>query len=122
MYDIFISYRRDGSFIGGKKICEEIKDRKKAKPVRRVGLVMTAKAPPPRSHCKVLAKDGKKVIGEVSSGSHSPVLNKGIAMAYLPVSYAKVKQAKEVLVQIRNRAYPAKVTAMPFVPNHFYRG
>lgn len=114
--------RRDGSFIGGKKICAEIKDRKKAKPVRRVGLVMTGKAPPPRSHCKVFAKDGKKVIGEVSSGSHSPMLNKGIAMAYLPVSYAKVKQAKEVMIQIRNRAYPAKVCAMPFVPNHFYRG
>ena len=114
--------RRDGSFLGGKRICEELKNKKKAKPIRRIGLIMTSKAPPPRSHCKVLSGDGKTVIGEITSGTHSPILNKGIAMAYLPVSYAKVKKAKTVQIQIRNREYPARVTAMPFVPAHFYRG
>lgn len=114
--------RYDGGFVGSEKICAELKDRKLARPIRRTGLIMLGKAPPPRSHCKVFDKEGKKAIGEVTSGTHSLILQKGVAMSYLPVSYASTKKPKEVSIQIRNRLYPAKVTPMPFVPTHFYRG
>ncbi|OHT09443.1 Aminomethyltransferase, mitochondrial [Tritrichomonas foetus] len=114
--------RMDGSFVGGNKIVSELKDRKLAKKHRRVGLKMMGKAPPPRSECKVFDKEGKNEIGHITSGSHSPLLNIGIAMAYVPSSYASVKKHKQVKIQIRNRMYPATVCKLPFVPTHFYRG
>ena len=114
--------RMGGNFIGGSKIVAELKDRKKAKKQRRVGLKMLSKAPPPRADFKVFDKAGKSQIGHITSGTHSPVLNIGIAMAYLPSSYASVKNPKNVNIEIRGRMYPAVVCKMPFVPNHFYRG
>lgn len=113
--------RRGGDFVGGKKVCGELKNRKLAKDRRRLGLMMTGKAPPPRSHCKVLDASGKTVVGEITSGTHSPILGKGIAMAYLPARYGKLKNPKKVKIVIRNRAYPAQVCRMPFVPSKFYR-
>jgi aminomethyltransferase len=113
--------RWSGGFVGADKICPELKDRKKAKPHRRVGLIMTGKAPPPRQHCKVFDATGKKALGEVTSGTHSLMLNTGVAMAYMPVSYAGI-DPKACKIEIRGRLYPAKTTKMPFWPTHFYRG
>lgn len=32
------------------------------------------------------------------------------------------KKGNEVLVNVRNKNRPAKISGMPFVPNKFYRG
>jgi aminomethyltransferase len=112
--------RWNGGFVGDQKIIPELKDRKKARRVRRVGIVMTGKTPPPRSHCKIFDKAGEKVVGEVTSGTHSVMLNKGVAMAYLPVKYAKGNVPLEVKIEIRKTLYPAQVCSMPFWPTHFH--
>ncbi|MHA2059200.1 MAG: glycine cleavage system aminomethyltransferase GcvT [Candidatus Ranarchaeia archaeon] len=47
----------------------------------RVGLILQERGIP-REHCKIL-KDGA-IVGEVTSGTMSPMINQGIAMGYVP--------------------------------------
>ena len=53
-------------------------------------------------------------MGEITSGSYSPTLEKGIALARLP---ARVAIGDEVAVDIRGKLHPAKVVKPPFVRN-----
>ncbi len=50
-------------------------------------------------------------IGIITSGGFSPMLQKGIALAYLPANFSE----KEVLIQIRTKFVIAKVTQPPFI-------
>jgi aminomethyltransferase len=56
---------------------------------------------------------GHQAAGEVTSGNFSPVLERGIALAFLPPG---VEEGAEVEVDVRGRALPATVVALPFVP------
>lgn len=51
-------------------------------------------------------------IGQVTSGSFSPTLQKSIAMAYLAPDWAK--PGTEVAVDVRGRLEPALITPLPF--------
>ena len=51
-------------------------------------------------------------VGEISSGSWSPTLQQGIALAYVPTELAKVGTG--LAVQIRGKAEPALVVKRPF--------
>ncbi len=66
----------------------------------------------PRQHYQILDIEGNN-IGEVTSGTQSPCLNKGIGMGYVKSSYAKT--GTEILIQVRNNQLRAKVVKMPFV-------
>ena len=63
-------------------------------------------------HGMNVEKNGKK-IGVVSSGSMSPCLNTGIAMAYL--DHGEVKLGDTVDILIRNKSATAEVVKPPFV-------
>ncbi|MDQ3757627.1 MAG: glycine cleavage system aminomethyltransferase GcvT [Actinomycetota bacterium] len=65
---------------------------------------------PPREGYAVLV-DGQPV-GEVTSGNYSPVLERGIAMAFLP---ALVDVGDKVEVDVRGQVVPAQVVKLPFV-------
>ncbi len=66
----------------------------------------------PRAHCPVFV--GDQLIGEVTSGTFSPLLETGIGLAYLwPPDAAAV--GDEVEVDIRGRRGPATVVRPPFV-------
>lgn len=65
---------------------------------------------PLRAGCPVLV-DGKPA-GEVTSGNYSPVLQRGIAMAFLPPD---VEPGAAVEVDVRGRLVPARVVKLPFV-------
>ncbi|UCH71778.1 MAG: glycine cleavage system aminomethyltransferase GcvT [Thermoplasmatales archaeon] len=65
----------------------------------------------PRHGCEV-QKDGKD-IGKVSSGTLSPCLNKGIAMAYVHPDYRAIDSILEII--IRGKPVKAKVVKPPFV-------
>ncbi len=65
----------------------------------------------PRSDCEV-KKDGKKV-GVVTSGTLSPCLNKGIAMAYIKPKYREIDNILDIV--IRGKNIKAKVIKPPFV-------
>ncbi|MFA6450987.1 MAG: glycine cleavage system aminomethyltransferase GcvT, partial [bacterium] len=65
----------------------------------------------PREHYEV-SKDGA-VIGEVTSGTYSPTLKKGIGMALVTKGAAAVGDT--ITVSIRNKPYEAKVVKRPFI-------
>ncbi len=76
---------------------------------RLVGLKMQGRA---------IARHGYKVIhnghpiGQITSGSWSPTLNKAIALAYVPIEYSKIGSILTIL--IRGTEYPATVVKRPF--------
>ncbi len=65
----------------------------------------------PRAHYSISA-NGEK-IGEVTSGTVSPVLGKGIGMGYVPIAFATTGTPIEIIV--RNAAEKAIVTKPPFI-------
>ena len=76
-----------------------------------VGFELTEKGIP-RGHYDLCDPDGEK-IGEVTSGTISPTLQKGIGMGYVPTAYAK--PGTEITVKVRERLLGARVVKMPFL-------
>ena len=83
----------------------------------RIGLVMIDRGIP-REHYPVLLKG--EVIGETSSGGLSPVLGKGIALAY--VKPDSVKEGETVEIDIKGRMRKAEVKKWPFYDPEVYGG
>jgi aminomethyltransferase len=75
------------------------------------GLITADRRHIPRAHQPVLL--GDRQVGEVTSGTYSPLLGVGIAMAY--VSPADLEPGAEVEIDIRGRRAPARVVKTPFV-------
>ena len=67
----------------------------------------------PRDHMPVTTVDGEP-LGEVTSGTFSPTLKQGIALALLDTS-AGLEDGAEVLVDVRGRPARFEVTTPPFV-------
>ena len=65
----------------------------------------------PRQGYEIVTKDGT-VIGEVTSGTMSPSLKKGIGMGYVTTAYAK--RDTEIFIQVRKKAIPATIVRLPF--------
>lgn len=90
---------------------DTLKAQKEAGLTRRlVGFEMMDKGIP-RSHYDICGADGAK-IGEVTSGSQSPTLQKGIGMGYVPTHYAK--PGTEIYIKVRDRLLKAQTVKMPF--------
>jgi glycine cleavage system T protein (aminomethyltransferase) len=68
----------------------------------------------PRPHMSVLSTDDAPA-GEVTSGTFSPTLRKGIALALLRTGVA---EGDDVAVDVRGRRIPARVVKPPFVESH----
>ncbi|MDX2304547.1 MAG: glycine cleavage system aminomethyltransferase GcvT [Microscillaceae bacterium] len=91
---------------------ESLKNKKAAGvPRRLIGFLMIDRGIP-RSHYPVVNESGE-YLGEVSSGSLSPVLNVGIGLAYLPQAYTQPDT--EIYIRIRDKNLKAKVVKLPFV-------
>jgi len=57
--------------------------------------------------------EGNSVIGRVTSGTLSPVLNKGIGMGYVAREYSAF--GTTVFIRIRKKTIPAGIVKMPFI-------
>jgi aminomethyltransferase len=66
----------------------------------------------PRHGYELVNSEGS-VIGEVTSGTMSPVLNKGIGMGYLAKEYSAF--GTQIFVKIRNKMIPAEIVKLPFI-------
>ena len=73
------------------------------------GFVMTDRGIP-RQHYEVVNSNAD-IIGEVTSGTMSPMMKQGIGMAYLPKDYWK--PGSEILIRIRNKDLKARVVNLP---------
>jgi glycine cleavage system T protein len=65
----------------------------------------------PRQHYEVIDSKGN-IIGEVTSGTMSPMLKQGIGMAYLVKGFWEPDT--EIFIRIRNKDLKAKVVNLPF--------
>lgn len=65
----------------------------------------------PRQGYDIVDENGK-VIGEVTSGTMSPSLEKGIGLGYVPSDVAGV--GNKIQIQIRKKAVPATQVKLPF--------
>jgi aminomethyltransferase len=89
-----------------------IRQKREGLPSRLRGLRVRERRHIPRAHYPVFR--GDRVIGEVTSGTFSPLLQTGIALAYLwPAEVVSI--GDEVEVDIRGRRGVAEVVRPPFV-------
>jgi aminomethyltransferase len=65
----------------------------------------------PRQGYDIVDNNGNK-IGEVTSGTMSPSLGKGIGLGYVPTVFASVNS--KINIQIRKNAVPATIIKLPF--------
>jgi len=85
---------------------------KAAKPGRMLrGFIMKERGIP-RQHYPIVNAAGE-VIGEVTSGTQSPVLQNGIGMGYVKSDYSKI--GSEIYIQIRNKNLKAEIVKFPFI-------
>jgi aminomethyltransferase len=79
-----------------------------------VGMEILEKGAIARQHYEIFNAEGD-MIGEVTSGTLSPSLNKPIAMGYVKTEYAS--PGTEVFIKVRNKMAHAKVVKLPFYQN-----
>ena len=77
---------------------------------RRVGFIMQERGIPRKDYL-IVDTEGN-TIGEVSSGTMSPSLDKAIGMGYVKKEFSKV--GTEIFIQIRNKQLKAEVVKLPF--------
>ncbi len=106
-WDFIIEWDHD--FIGKEALL-----RQKEEGIKRIlrGFVLKEKSIPRHGNRVFLRKDDEKEVATVTSGSFSPVLEKGIGMAYLPVD---VKKGSSIWVEIHGKRREAEVVKPPFV-------
>ena len=73
------------------------------------GLVLDGRQIPRAGHAVLR---GGEVVGEVTSGNFSPILERGIALAFVPPD---VVPGDTLAVDVRGRQVPAVVSKLPFV-------
>lgn len=86
---------------------------KENKPTKKlVGFEMVERGGIPRQH-HIIKDAAGNVIGEVTSGTQSPSLNKAIGMGYVAAAHSKVDS--EIFIEIRDKQIKAKVVKTPFL-------
>jgi aminomethyltransferase len=93
-------------FIGSEALAKVKRDGPKRV---RVGLELSGKRPA-REHYAIFA--GDRAIGEVTSGTFSPTLEKPIAMGYVPPQSSA--PGTDLQIDIRGSRMPARVVKLPF--------
>lgn len=87
------------------------KDRMMGTPCVRKLVGLQLESGIPREGYPIL--QGGKAVGALTSGTHSPLLKKGIGMGYVDAELAETGTPLEV--EIRGKAMPARVVEVPFV-------
>lgn len=77
-----------------------------------VGFEMIERGGIPRQHHEIKDAAGN-TIGEVTSGTQSPSLNKAIGLGYVQAAHAKV--GTEIYIAIRDKQVKAQVVKIPFL-------
>jgi aminomethyltransferase len=101
-----VAWDKAGGFVGR----EALQAQRAAGVSRRLGGVVTQTRQPPRQDYAV--RVGEDAVGLVTSGNFSPVMERGIGLAFLPPDLAP---GTPVSVQGRGRALDAVVATLPFV-------
>jgi aminomethyltransferase len=108
---------RAGGFPGAERVLAQL-DGSEPLSRKRVGLVALDRVPV-RDHTALQNITGE-AIGEVTSGLLGPSIDKPVAMGYVKPGQASLGTRVNALV--RGKPVPMEVSAMPFVPNRYFRG
>ncbi|MFZ4456646.1 MAG: glycine cleavage system aminomethyltransferase GcvT [Bacteroidales bacterium] len=104
----WITKFNDGHDFIGREILEKQKDEGVT---RKMCAFKLSERGIPRSHYEIVNLQGE-IIGEVTSGTISPITKEGIGIGYLQTAYAKVDT--EIAIRIRNKDIKAVVVKPPF--------
>ena len=107
--------REGGGFPGAAVVQDQLA---KGPPRKRVGILPEGRAPA-REGTEIVSAAGE-ALGTVTSGGFGPSLGGPMAMGYVKATHAAPGTAIQLVV--RGVPRPAKVAAMPFVPQRYYRG
>jgi aminomethyltransferase len=106
--------RSEGGFIGADVILRQLKGGASR---RLVGIRPEGRAPV-RAHAEIQDRSGRR-IGEITSGGFGPTVNGPVAMGY--VESALAAPGTDLQVILRDKALPAKVAPLPFIPHRYHR-
>ncbi|WP_338439550.1 glycine cleavage system aminomethyltransferase GcvT [uncultured Aquabacterium sp.] len=109
---------RAGGYPGAEVIDAQLSQGAQGVLRKRVGLISTERMPV-REGAQVVNAAGE-AIGRVTSGSLGPSLNQPVALAYLATAHTAI--GTEVFAVVRDKRVAMSVTALPFVPNGYFRG
>jgi glycine cleavage system T protein (aminomethyltransferase) len=101
-----VKLQKGSGFIGRDALVQE---KEHGLPRKLVGVALRERGVPRAGYA--LLRDGER-IGEVTSGTHAPTLNKAIAMGYVSPEHAVVGTA--ISVEIRGNLVPAEIVPLPF--------
>jgi len=90
---------------------EEIKKQKEDGVTKKLVAFEIIEKGIPRHGYKIVTKSGE-IIGEVTSGTMSPSLKKGIGLGYVTKEFSK--RDTEIYIQVRKKVIPAKIVRLPF--------
>ena len=90
---------------------EALAKEKEHKPERRLIAFELNERGVPRQGYDIVDGSGK-VIGNATSGTMSPCLQKGIGMGYVPRELSKT--GSKIYIQVRKKAIPATIVKLPF--------
>ncbi len=108
---------RAGGFPGAERVLGQL-DGTVPLTRKRVGLIAQERVPV-REHVELQNTSGR-AIGQTTSGLLGPSANQPIAIGYVEPEYAAV--GTPVVAMVRGKPVPMTVSAMPFVPNRYFRG
>jgi len=108
---------RAGGFPGAARVLAQL-DGTEPLTRKRVGLVALERVPV-RDHTELQTPAGE-TIGEVTSGLLGPSADQPVAMGYVSPAHAALGTRLHAMV--RGKPVPMEVSAMPFVPNRYFRG
>ena len=114
MWSIAKRRREEGGFIGATRVQNELKTGVKR---LRVGIKPDGRAPAREG--TVVQNAAGRAIGTITSGGFGPTVNGPVAMGYVDAEHATV--GTPLLLMVRDKALPASVVKLPFVPNRFKR-
>ena len=103
-----VKFTEGNNFIDRKRLEEQKKNGVSRK---LIGFILEERGVP-RQHYKILNSEAQE-IGEVTSGTMSHMLRKGIGMGYVKTEYSKPDT--EIYIDIRGKKLKAKVVKPPFV-------
>lgn len=108
---------RAGGFPGAPSVLSQIDEPAQLRR-KRVGLIATERIPV-REPALLENLDGQAV-GQVCSGLLSPTLDLPVAMAYVDPDDSVI--GTELFAIVRGKPVPMRVSALPFVQTHYFRG
>lgn len=107
--------RRAGGFPGAELILSQLAH---GAPRRRVGLKPELR--PVRAGAELfLDATAPTPIGQVTSGTYGPSLERPVAMGYVPPALAR--PGTRLFAAVRGQVTPLSVSEMPFVPHRYHR-